>query len=394
MSDTTDDEFRPNGKRKTDRERAQVESIPVDEELFSWIEALFYSDPEVSHFPERIDIHVMEGKSKRTFGQCLKIFPFAPKKAPSRKAQEESGVQYMGENKPTKEKLVALSNQIVGIMKRDTDTSGRPQTYGICAWHGSLSDEPYDRTTRSYKPRGMYKSEGGADEEDVTDERRYLRMMQEEHRSMVGLIGSIWEGSTDRDHRTIEAQRVRIAYLEKRVEELTERLERALSMELEREEKRQAMALRNRMADRGFSLVENYAPLLLPKLIGGKNAAEMSEVLVLKNFFKMKDDGGQLTQEQIVQVFGVWDDKGAQTHAGILTEEQSSILFRVANEQVPPSELDKLTPGAVCGITNDQLSRLQHVFKIEQILPLLEMFKSRQMRQATAEKPPTTEGAA
>lgn len=391
MSDTedTDDPPRPNGKRRpTDRDKALVESLPVDEELFSWLEALFYGDPEPAHFPEKIDLHVMEGKSKRSFGQCLKIFPFAPKKAPSKKAQEEAGVQYMGENKPNKEKLVALCNQIVGIMKRDADSSGHSQTYGICAWHGSLSDEPYDRTTRNYKPRGLYKSENGVEEDEVSDERRYFLKMQEEQREMVTLVGSIWEGSTDRDHRTIEAQRVRIAYLERRVEELTERLERALSLELEREERRQSLALKNRVADRSFTLVENYAPLLLPKLLGmPPQATQMSELMVLKKFFLGADEGGQLTNEQILATFG-WDHKTEKfVCPGILTEEQAQILFRVANELDPVADLDKLNPGMPAGITTDQIARLQQVFKVEQLLPLFEVFQRRQQAAHTASAP-------
>ena len=99
MSDTEDTQ--PNGKKRgTDRERAQVDHLISDEELFTWIERLFYDEPEPAHFPERIDVHVLTAKGR--YGDCLKVLPFAPKKAPSRKAQEETGVEYQGSAKPTK----------------------------------------------------------------------------------------------------------------------------------------------------------------------------------------------------------------------------------------------------------------------------------------------------
>jgi hypothetical protein len=381
------EETPPNGKhRATDRDKEQIDILVSDEELLGWLEQLFYAEPAVAHFPEKIDVHVMEGKGKRTFGQCLKLFPFAPKKAASKKATEEAGVQYMGDGKPTKEKLVQLTNQLVHIMRRDCDTSGRVQTYALCAWHGSLSDEPYDRTTRVYKPRGMYKADG-SDEEELSEEKRFLKTMHEEHRNAFSMIGAAWEGVTDRDNRTIESQLRRIAWLEQQLEKKSEQLERALSLESEREEKRQWLAVKNRAADRGLTLVENYAPMLMHRLAGGmvpagETAVTPPEVLTLRNFFKTTDEGGQLTDEQLRVTFG-WNAKeNTFDDSGILMLAQGQILYRVANAQVEVSELDKLIPGAEYGISTDQLVKLQKTFGMEQLGPLFLVFQSRQQAHA------------
>ena len=372
-------------KRPTDRDKAQVDVLVSDQEFFEWLEQLFYAEPEVAHFPEKIEILVMQGTAKRTFGECLKIIPFAPKKAISRKAAEEVGVQYMGDGKPSREKLVHLVNQLVHHMRRDCDASGKPQTYSICAWHGAMSEEPYDRLPRTYKPRGQYPKAGDglSDDEDMPMEKRFGIQVLDHQKQMVGLLGAGYEGMMDRYDRSHERDAAEIERLRNENQNLREQLNRALSLQIEQDERRQWLALRNKATDKALNLVESFGTPLVGKLIG---KSEVAEVITLKNFLRSTEEGGQLTAQQAVATFGDWDNEtNTLRSAGILTRPQGEIIFRVAFSQIHIDELDKLLPGGELEVTTDQFTQLQQIFSMEQIGAVGMLFKDRMQKKAAKE---------
>ncbi|KKW46509.1 MAG: hypothetical protein UY96_C0003G0012 [Parcubacteria group bacterium GW2011_GWB1_56_8] len=86
-----------------------------------------------------------------------------------------------------------------------------------------------------------------------------------------------------------------------------------------------------------------------------------------------------LTKEQADKAIGIWDETNqCISKPGVLSQGQSQILFQVAYGQAPPEELDKLLPGGILAVSMEQLARLQQIFPLEQIAPLMLIFQSRQ----------------
>lgn len=379
----TDEDMNGKPKRAGDRDKAQVGVLPVDQELFDWLEQLFYAEPEVAHFPEKIDIHVMQGANKRTFGDCLKMILFAPKKAVSKKAAEEAGVSYLGESKPSREKLITLTNQFTHYMRRDCDASGKPQKYLICAWHSSFTDGAYDQLPRILKPRGIYgkTGDGFGDEDEMPIEKRFGVQILEHQRQMFGLYGSGMEGMIDRLDRSHERDAAEIEKLRNENQRLREQLDRALSLQIEHDERRQWLTLRNKATDKALTLVESFGTPLVGKLIG---KSEVAEVITLKNFLRSTEEGGQLTAQQAVATFGDWDNEtNTLRSAGILTRPQGEIIFRVAFSQIHVDELDKLLPGGELEITGEQFAKLQQIFSLEQLGGIGILIKDRMQKKAS-----------
>lgn len=380
MSDADEKNSAPqNGKRKTDRDKEQPPLLPRDEEFFLWLEKLFYDEPEPAHFPEKLEICIMQGPKKDRYGPTLDTFPFAPKKAT--KAEREAGA---GQAKPTRERLVSLSNELLRWMQRHTNELKRPFTFGVCAIHTSISDEPYSLFCKSFQSTAKGGPDGDDDEDELGQEKRFGTQILRHQEQMVSLFGSGYEGMIDRYERDSERKSKRIEQLEDRQMKLMDMMERALSLEEDRIRKRKWDDLAIGAAQKGIDLGTQLLPVAVNQLTGKTvlPTGDTAETIALKTFFKTKEEGGLLTLEQANAAFGVYGDPPdlKLVTPGVLTPEQLDILAGVAQNRRPPDDLDKLIPGGPSPdtqISQEQLVSLTKIFPMEQIAPIQILFTAR-----------------
>lgn len=369
--------------RGTERDRAMVEPVVVDEAFFMWLDRLFNEPPAEGQFPERLEVRIVIGK-QRKYGPLLENIPFAPVNASAEAIKKGAGT-----GKPDKEKLVELSNRILHSIQRDCDETRKPTVYGIFAWHFRRGDEPYSQFLRRCEPKGRYSKNNGAEDEDDEDkslERRFSTQILRHQETMFGLAGAAMEGMYDRQDRTIARLLDRNERLEGRVEKLVDMLERALNMEAERHERLEWAKVKVEGVRKGLDFAIQMAPPLLNQLAGKQivPTSDTHETITLRNFFRTVEEGGAMTKEQAYAAFGEYDETPDRNliKPGVLTPVQGEILVRVALGQMAPDELDKLMPDGPHQVTGEQAVRLQQIFSLEQIAPLMLIFESRRNKKA------------
>jgi hypothetical protein len=366
------DKKEPKVPRSETRAGAQVDPVPKVQEFFEWMEKLFDGSTQ---FPEKIHVCVVTGKNFEQLRSTIKQIVYGPK-----------------EPKPSKERIVALSNELMFLMQRDCDVQRRQVVYGVHASHFSRDPDYYERWIVRCHPKTVHAHDGEPREPDDDVEQptiveRFGTQVLGHQERMVGLLGAGFEGMLDRDDRTIDRLLKRIAELEDRLEKKNDQLERALSMEMEREERRQWNALKIRGAEKGLDMALSMAPPMINQILGKRvvPTIDSPEAIALRNFFKPKEDGGLLTQEQSDAAFGAYDQSHNLTRPGVLSLDQARLLFEVAQCRVPVDELDRLMPatGGPLAITQEQIAGLgQCGFSMDQLAPLLLIFETRQRRRA------------
>lgn len=349
------------------REKSQVEPIPKNQEFFEWLERLFDGP---SQFPEKIETRVVAGKEFERLGAMIKQIVFPPK-AP----------------KPTKEQLVALSNELIFRMQQDCDIQRKSVVYGIHVAHLSRDPDFYERWLHRCYPSPLRSHDGMPRPEEEPDARsmaeaQFPTQVLSHGERMFQLYGGGFEGLMDRFDRVLERQEISIEKKDARIEKLSEMLERALSLEDERREKREWNQLKMQSIQKAIDLGLGLAPPLLGQLMGGKGGGgngvkDTAETVTLRNFFKKESEGGLLTEEQAVFAFGTDDGK-----PGVLSFDQAKLLWGVAHCQIPLDDLDKLLPGGPLEVTMDQIIALQSKFRQEQIAPLIVIFEARMRRKS------------
>lgn len=380
-------------KKVAQVDKAAVEPTPKRADFFEWLERLFYDEPESASFPEKIEVRVVSGKNYERLGPMIKQIIYGPGK----------------EAKPPRTKLVELSNEILFRCQRDCDIQRRQVVYGIHVSHFSREVDFYERWLLRCQPTGVHALEGaprgddGSGGEDASDasltQTAFTTQVLGHHERMFSLYGGAFEGLLDRMDRVLERQENRIEKQDFRIEKMTEILERALSLEAERAERREWQKLKVRAAEKGLDVGLALAPPLLNHLMsrsGGTSnlpaGSETPETLTLKNFFKKVEEGGMLTKEQADAAFGVYDDKPPYNcvRPGVLSLDQARILWDVSQCKVPVDELDKLMPGGMFAISFTQVQELQTNcgLTIEQLAPLHMIFEARQKKMAEKSKTP------
>lgn len=394
---TTDDE-KPAGGGGKKGKHAKTEpyapaATPVvnDEALYEFLLALFWDEPEPEQFPEHVELNIVSGRYSSKIEQTIWSKKFAPVRA------EEYAVKHgAGAAKPTREQLVALSNLLLAKMRRDCDESGHSRAYAVMAWSTSRSDSPYMSFAKKMTPSGRYaqkKGESGEDDDDgISQEKKFVIQLYQQQQKMIEMHYEMTAGFLDRMQRVEERNEIEIDKLRKDRHSMAEQLERALSLEQDREERRAAFRQKRDIIDKGMLAVETYGPMLAQSLMGGKKdivngtAVPSDEVEALRNFLRTTQEGGQLTQEQLIEAFGDWDEKtGRIVTPGILAPEQVLVIVLVSRAQVPPDELDKLMPGGPLAVTMPQFGQLMRVFgeQIEQLKKIFEMRAQKRQQKET-----------
>lgn len=377
--DTEND--KPTKKRDRD-ERPTVEPIPKREDFFLWLEKLFFDEPEAFQFPEKIEVRVVSGKHHERLGPMIKQLLFGP-------GQQQ---------KPTRTKLVELSNEILHRVQRDCDIQRKQTVYGVHVAHFARETDFYERYLIRCNPSAVHASEGAPreGEEDDSQGGKFVNQVMSHHEKMFSLYGGAFEGLLDRMDRVLERQEGRIEKQDARIEKMSEVLEKALSLEAERAEKREWQQLKIKAAEKGLELGAALAPPLLNSLMAKKGESALApttapgeslEALTLRNFFRKDTEGGMLTQEQANIAFGLYSEQPPHdlVKPGVLSMEQAKVLWDVAYGNASADALDSLLPGGPHAVTGEQLMALQSKcgFSMEQLAPLQMIFEARMKRVST-----------
>lgn len=364
MSDPTKQTLAEKERQKLldTREKSQVEPVPKSPALFEWLEKLFDGG---SQFPEMIACRVVSGRNFERLGPTVKQIIFPPKAT-----------------KPSREELVSMTNDLVGLMQRDADIQRKSVVYGLHVSHKLRDSDFYERYLHRCNPSPLHSGDGvpRPDDNEPSEERAIeaqvsVQIMGHMER-MFALYGGGFEGLLDRMDRVNEQQAQAIVKKDERIEKLADMLERSLSHEEERREKREWGQLKIRSVEKAFELGLAIAPPLLNQIAGKKliETSDSPEAITLRNFFKKKDQGGSLTEEQAVLAFGSDDGR-----SGVLALEQTKLLVDVAYCRISTNELDKLLPGGPLEVTQEQVMALMSKcgLTVEQLAPLQLIFAAR-----------------
>lgn len=364
----------------------KVEPKPRDTEFFEWLERAFYG---VGDYPERLEVRIIYGRNHEKGGPIIKTLVFAPPKATE--AEKKAGV---GNSRPSREDLVALSNEILFLCQQDVNVGKTTRAYGVRLWHFRLGPEPYARYSLRMTPQGATDSnEAPTDEEsDGTFGspqgmmKAYGEQFLGHHERMFGLYAGGIESTFDQQARLIAQQGKALEEARASLARQQEITERALSLEAEREAAREWRRVGIRATEKGLDLAMGLAPGILGQVLGNKQlaaTADTPESLTLKAFFRKESEGGTLTDKQIDAAFGTWDD-GKVISPGVLTQLQSVILLEVSEKKRPADALDELLQGGSAEITGEQAMQLQQIFSMEQLAPLLLLIQTRMAKKEAA----------
>lgn len=373
----SDDKKDPKALKGDVRAKSLVDPTPKNEDFCNWLESLFDGP---TGFPEKIDTRVVTGKHGERLGPMIKQIIFPPTT-----------------EKPKKEDIVNLSNQLLHMVQRDCDMQRRSVVYGVHVVHFSREVDYYERYLIRCSPKGVHAADGpprgGADGEYEDGEgmpmhERFSAQALGHHERMFSLYGGAFEGIVDRLDRIIERQDRRIETQDATIAKQNETMERALSLQAEREERREWNKLKIESATKAVNTLVSVGPPLLNQ-IWGKSViptSETMETITLKNFFKLEGQGGTLTKDQIDAAFGVYDEKPphALLTPGILSELQSQLLHNVAHCQAPVDDIDRLLFGGDLEVSREQFMALAQVFSSEQMMPLQILFDGRLKKKMAA----------
>lgn len=347
---------------------ALPEPTPKRPDFFEWLESLFDGSTQ---FPEKIEWRVIEGKKRDRLGPLIRDIVYKPN-AP----------------KPSREEIVALSNKILNDVQYDCDVQRRPVIYQVAALHFVRDSDYYARFLISCSPRALGSGHGAPRDGEEGDgeeseAQRVVNQVLRHQETMVGLFGAAFEGILDRQDRMNERAYDRIERLEARQEKLVDMLERAQSLEVEREEKRMWNRLKIEGVQKTLDMAMVMVPPVIARLTGQKQepGTETPETLTLKNFMD------RLTDEQRDQVFGVYGGEPDYKllKPGVLSWPQAELFVQIAQCLTPVDRIDELMPGGPLAISMDQIKKLAAIVPMEQLAPLHLIFEARQRKQQAAQ---------
>lgn len=349
---------------------------PKDEEFFSWLGKLFSDD----EFPEKLELRVVELRKsgKEVFGALVQQKLFR------KNARIDN------------ESIVALSNELLHLAQRDCNVQSRPILYGVYAVHFARENDYYERFLLRLEPNAKYGKHAPElalarddDEAEPSTADKFSIQVLTHQQQMFQMYATGYEGMFDRADRIIERQDATIEKLSATIQRQNDMMERAMSMQAERDERARWTDIKIKGVERIIEFGATMAPPLLGQLLGKPVSGETPESVTLKKLFRVQADGGLLTQEQIDAVFGVYDEKThAQLRPGVLTETQTKILWRVAQCEIPLDALDELLPGGACEVADEQFAALMQKcgLTLEQLAPIQIIFQGRINRKQAAAK--------
>lgn len=359
--------------------RPTPEPVPKRRDFFEWLDRLFLDPAGV---PDRLEVCIAEGKNGGRVGLTILQHVFtidASKKSKEGEGEGEANGHSNGKKDkskrlpglPSKEELVALSNEISYRCQHEADSLGMQMLYVVLPYCMARGDTPYSRWFVRTSPDNLRTKRGAggvddSDEEmDPTSVRAWsIQALQHKERMFNMAAGAI-EGAQDRNLAMMD----RVLLVNEKLLSALERRDDALEHARRREMEHRWEDVKIKTVERGMDLVTGLAPPLINQLMGRKvlPTTESPESLCLKQFLKLEAEGGKLTEEQAARAFGKFDKEGNQYELGVLTVEQTTILIEVANCKQPADTLDKLIPGGEHAVSQDQLQAMLQIFPMEQI---------------------------
>jgi len=378
---------------KTPKEpKTQIEPVPKNPQFFEWLEKLFDG---TAQFPEKIETRVVSGRHNERLGPMIKQIVFSPQ---AREAVKEStketktGEKGRNSSKPSREELVAMSNELLYLCQRDCDQARRPTTYGVHVAHFMREVDLYERWVMFLKPQGIHALKDGEEVDDEDGEsgspqHKYAIQKLHHDERMFNLYGGALEGLIDRQDRALEREASTNERLRSSNERLLEMVEKLQSQDHQRKMDEQWNNLKIKSVEKGLDLAIGLAPPLLNQLTGKKTIAtqESAESITLKAFFKRDEDGGKLTVAQADRAFGAYDKDMNLIKAGALSTEQAKLLWDVAHCAAPVEELDRLLPGGSLEVKQEQVIELQKIFEAEQLMPIIALIGMRLQNKMSAQ---------
>lgn len=312
------------------------------------------------------------GPAGRRVGPTVKEWTFAPK------------------DKPTREKLVELANQILTLAETDCDALRKPTTYSLAAFDLARGDRAIGRVLLRIAPSGTRTilederyGDGDDEESGALSTKLLLTLLNDERRDKRWLLEQtlvVVSGAAERDAQRIERMEAIVDGAFAKQVALLEATEKMLSGAADRKAKAEWETWRREKFGAVVDKVLGIAEVMLPHAIAKLPAASATGIPIdaLRDFIKAA------TEEQMVKAFGDWDDSGCR-RPGVLTPEQSLLIMAVANGNAPVDELNKLRPpSGSMKLSTEQLFALAGIFSREQLQPLQALLVS---------APPAADGA-
>lgn len=350
------------------RDKTVVTPDPANPALFEFIEKLFEGNDQK---PEKLELKQVYGPGARKHGTTILVKDYKAN-AP----------------KPTREQLVAITNEFMALAQQNCDSVGKPHKYVIAARHFAKSDTYYAAWVLAMKPRQRPGDELEGDEEEsatsAEDRRResflqytldHLKEGNENRRweqdQFSTAIGHLFE----RYENIIEKSFARIEHLESKYLDFFKAAEEALSKKQERDLAADREKFKMQMMQSGFEFLKQMAPVAVNQLTGKQTipTEKSAESIAVHSFLE------GLSEQQGIALFGPFEN-GAPIGA-IFTPSQAAIFFAVAECKAPPSELDRLLDGGDHAITTEQIGKAQTVVSSQQFMPLVALVMGRKQKQ-------------
>ncbi len=356
-----------NDKKKPDQEDPARQIIPVaeDEDMLRWLGGLFHlserkeqpGTPKVEpdSMPERIVLHPVFGPGGIDKGPPIGTSAeWKPMQSPL----------------PANEHLVQLANRFIADAQRDCNANGKKQKYALFAYSTLKGAEPISRYLfeRTPKAREFLTDTRAASDDDDTHRDRLLSSALSHNRWLVEQQTEAMSGVMRLQQEIIQQQAATIARQDAERRAWMIAAEEALSKKHEREMATEWHKFKLAGFAEGVQMLKGLVPALSIYLSKGK----IGIVEGLKAFID------SLTDEVRSKLFGKWNETG-RIEAGILTDEQCSLLDGILNNQIDPKRITEF----MSSLQPDQLMQAQQILTPAQIQSLAGLAKAASEVQET-----------
>lgn len=348
----------------------QVTPTASNEAFTSWLVERFAGDERASR------VQVLQVGAGNRHGEVVFTFDSKPDVSDGKKGAAAA------QARPSREKLVELSNKMLSAAQLDCDALRKPSLYAAIASDPRMGSEPYSRFLLRLAPKNSFVSVAGIvgdDEDGVLPTKLLLTLLESERRDkrwIAELMANTVSGALERDSARIEKME---SILDGRLEKETrfiEATEEALSRAAERKQKAEWAAIKTAAVRDGVEMLKGLLPATVAALSDGKSGVGPA----VQQFMR------SLTRQQLVALVGA-DTLTAPT-GGVLTVEQAHALRRV----------DEGDTGAVrelfASLSPEQFDQLRRLLTQDQLLVIGQVAEAFQQSSANNEvraQPPAAE---
>lgn len=368
-SDDSDDKGR--GVRGTKRateataRRSAINPQPRDEKLCWWLESEWHRHEGVSG-PSRITLGTARGPHKDRMGRVVRDIPFGP------------GA------KPDKERLIEITNELVGAAQSDCDAVGRATVYQIVIFDPARDSDTVGRHLMRMEPSLLTGADddedegsGGTVKDELLRELYHDRRFQQVHNArMFESYQNAVEGIIGRYEARLQASEAANATLLQTHMELIRVREEMLDRRQARELKADREKFFQEKIQRGINMIESVVvPIAQAKIASmvqaAGGAAAVGELSALQQWVQA------LTDEENIALFGAWNGEQC-VEPGILTVEQAQQFVAVAKGA--SSDIEAFQSS----LTVEQIARVQSAIATPKLAALMSIVNGMKTKAATS----------